>query len=168
MLGFRSDFEEQESLEKFLGCSRHKNFIGTSWIVLSQWSESWKWLQQTWKFVDLNIFRGLGCLELWLFCWTFCRVGLAIPTVEVRFEHLNVEAQVYVGGRALPSLFNFYVNVLEVSNSTRHILFPLSTLFLNSSSTIYEPISFVLLLGVLKLSPYHSQSEETITHTSEC
>lgn len=42
------------------------------------------------------------------------RVGLDIPTIEVRFEHLNVEAEAYVGGRALPTIFNFSVNILEV------------------------------------------------------
>jgi hypothetical protein len=60
------------------------------------------------------------------------RVGVDIPTVEVRFEHVNVEAQVYVGGRALPSLLNFFVNVLEVTNySTYHFL--LSNLLLDLS-----------------------------------
>lgn len=43
-----------------------------------------------------------------------CRVGLELPTIEVRFEDINVEAQVYVGSRALPTLLNFFVNVLEV------------------------------------------------------
>ena len=42
------------------------------------------------------------------------RVGLELPTIEVRFEDINVEAQVYVGRRALPTLFNFFVNVIEV------------------------------------------------------
>jgi len=58
------------------------------------------------------------------------RVGLDIPTVEVRFEHINVEAQVYVGGRALPSLLNFFVNVLEVI--IQHAIFCyISTLIFN-------------------------------------
>jgi hypothetical protein len=60
------------------------------------------------------------------------RVGVDIPTVEVRFDHVNVEAQVYVGGRALPSLLNFFVNVLEVTNySTCQFL--LSNLLLDLS-----------------------------------
>ncbi|KAK7839281.1 abc transporter g family member 40 [Quercus suber] len=41
------------------------------------------------------------------------RVGLELPTIEVRFEHLNVEAEVYIGSRALPTIFNFFVNMLE-------------------------------------------------------
>lgn len=43
-----------------------------------------------------------------------CRVGLEFPTIEVRFEHLSVEAEAYVGGRALPTIFNFSANILEV------------------------------------------------------
>lgn len=41
-------------------------------------------------------------------------VGLDMPTIEVRFEHLYVEAEAYVGSRALPTIFNFSVNMLEV------------------------------------------------------
>lgn len=44
------------------------------------------------------------------------RVGLEIPAIEVRFEHLNVDAKAYVGGRALPTIFNFSANILEASN----------------------------------------------------
>ncbi|XXG63704.1 hypothetical protein AAC387_Pa05g1829 [Persea americana] len=44
------------------------------------------------------------------------QVGIDIPTIEVRFEHLKVDAQAYVGSRGLPSVFNFVVNILEVIN----------------------------------------------------
>ena len=43
-----------------------------------------------------------------------CRVGLDFPTIEVRFEHLNVEAEAHVGSRALPTILNFSINLLEV------------------------------------------------------
>jgi hypothetical protein len=43
-----------------------------------------------------------------------CRVGLDFPTIEVRFEHLNVEAEACVGSRALPTILNFSINLLEV------------------------------------------------------
>lgn len=43
------------------------------------------------------------------------RVGISIPTIEARFEHLNVEAEAYVGSRALPTFFNFIVNTVEVN-----------------------------------------------------
>ncbi|CAL5444031.1 unnamed protein product [Camellia sinensis] len=40
-------------------------------------------------------------------------VGIDIPTIEVKFEHLNVEAEGYVGRRALPTFVNFSANILE-------------------------------------------------------
>ncbi|KAK0572798.1 hypothetical protein LWI29_037469 [Acer saccharum] len=43
------------------------------------------------------------------------RVGLDFPTIEVRFDHLNIEAEAYVGGRALPTIFNFCVNILRMT-----------------------------------------------------
>ncbi|KAK3130632.1 hypothetical protein QOZ80_6BG0495930 [Eleusine coracana subsp. coracana] len=41
------------------------------------------------------------------------RVGIELPTVEVRFEHLNVEAKCHVGSRALPTLANTARNIAE-------------------------------------------------------
>ncbi|KAG5540559.1 hypothetical protein RHGRI_020691 [Rhododendron griersonianum] len=41
------------------------------------------------------------------------RVGINLPTIEVRFEHLNVDAEAYVGGRALPTVSNFFVNIFQ-------------------------------------------------------
>lgn len=43
------------------------------------------------------------------------RVGIAIPTIEVRFEGMNVGAEVHVGSRAVPTLTNYMVNKVEVS-----------------------------------------------------
>uniref|UniRef100_M1DH64 PDR8/PEN3 (PLEIOTROPIC DRUG RESISTANCE8) n=1 Tax=Solanum tuberosum TaxID=4113 RepID=M1DH64_SOLTU len=34
------------------------------------------------------------------------RVGINLPTVEVRFEHLTIETDYYIGDRALPTLLN--------------------------------------------------------------
>ncbi|TKY58467.1 Pleiotropic drug resistance protein 1 [Spatholobus suberectus] len=42
-------------------------------------------------------------------------VGVDIPIIEVRFEHLNVEANVHVGNRALPTLTNYMVNIVEMT-----------------------------------------------------
>nr|XP_048332096.1 pleiotropic drug resistance protein 1-like isoform X3 [Ziziphus jujuba var. spinosa] len=77
------------------------------------------------------------------------RVGLDIPTIEVRFEHLSVEAEAYVGSRALPTIFNFSVNMLEGFLNYLHILpsrkkpFPI----LNDVSGIIKPRRMTLLLG---------------------
>ncbi|KAG8647082.1 hypothetical protein MANES_09G058632v8 [Manihot esculenta] len=40
-------------------------------------------------------------------------VGIEIPTIEVRFEHLSVEGDVHVGSRALPTLLNATLNTIE-------------------------------------------------------
>ncbi|KAK7384765.1 hypothetical protein VNO78_30466 [Psophocarpus tetragonolobus] len=77
------------------------------------------------------------------------RVGLEIPTIEVRFEHINVEAQVYVGSRALPTLLNFFVNVLEGFLNYLHIIpSPKKSLhILQNVSGIIKPKRMTLLLG---------------------
>ncbi|KAG5533074.1 hypothetical protein RHGRI_027341 [Rhododendron griersonianum] len=41
------------------------------------------------------------------------RVGIEIPKIEVRFEHLCVEGDAYVGTRALPTLLNSTLNEIE-------------------------------------------------------
>ncbi|KAI5057346.1 hypothetical protein GOP47_0027361 [Adiantum capillus-veneris] len=41
------------------------------------------------------------------------RVGIELPKIEVRFEHLAVEADVHVGSRSLPTLHNFMINLVE-------------------------------------------------------
>ncbi|KAL2940233.1 ABC transporter G family member 42 [Bienertia sinuspersici] len=41
------------------------------------------------------------------------KVGIRLPTVEVRFEHLTIEADCYVGTRALPTLPNAARNFAE-------------------------------------------------------
>jgi len=58
----------------------------------------------------------------------FCRVGVTQPSVEVRFEDLSVNADVYVGSRALPSLINFTRNIVEVRDFVYRITFSLCNL----------------------------------------
>ncbi|XP_058203379.1 pleiotropic drug resistance protein 2-like isoform X3 [Rhododendron vialii] len=41
------------------------------------------------------------------------RVGIEIPKIEIRFEHLSVDGDIHVGDRALPTLFNATLNALE-------------------------------------------------------
>lgn len=43
-------------------------------------------------------------------------VGVTLPTIEVRYEHVHIEAEAHVGSRALPSVVNFYISLLEVSH----------------------------------------------------
>ncbi|KAL8189299.1 hypothetical protein R6Q57_028865 [Mikania cordata] len=77
------------------------------------------------------------------------RVGIDLPTIEVKFEHLNVEADVSTGSRALPSFFNFYLGVVEsflnllrlLPNKKKHIT------ILDDVSGIIKPGRMTLLLG---------------------
>lgn len=77
------------------------------------------------------------------------RVGIDIPTIEVRYENLNIEAEAYVGNRGLPTIFNSMINVLESLANTLHILpsrkKPLS--ILEDVSGIIKPRRMTLLLG---------------------
>ncbi|KAI8529592.1 hypothetical protein RHMOL_Rhmol12G0236900 [Rhododendron molle] len=41
------------------------------------------------------------------------KVGIILPTVEVRFENLTIEADCYIGDRALPTLPNAALNIAE-------------------------------------------------------
>ena len=51
------------------------------------------------------------------------RVGIEIPTIEVRYENLNLEAEVLIGSRGLPTFINFITNAVDgVFNTLR--LFP--------------------------------------------
>ncbi|XAR69346.1 Sulfate-transporting ATPase [Bertholletia excelsa] len=77
------------------------------------------------------------------------RVGLDLPTIEVRFEHLNVDAEAYIGSRALPTILNFCINIFEGFLNYLHVLpsrkKPLT--ILHDVSGIIEPGRMTLLLG---------------------
>ncbi|KAL7131980.1 hypothetical protein ABFS83_12G041400 [Erythranthe nasuta] len=77
------------------------------------------------------------------------RVGIDLPTIEVRFEHLNVETEAYAGSRALPSFLNFFANFLEGFANYLQIIRsrkkPL--LILNNVTGILKPSRMTLLLG---------------------
>ncbi|XP_074286395.1 pleiotropic drug resistance protein 1-like isoform X3 [Silene latifolia] len=77
------------------------------------------------------------------------RVAIDIPTVEVRFQNLCIDGEAYVGNRALPSIYNSVLNLLEdvlhylhLSNSRK---VPVS--ILHGVSGIIKPGRMVLLLG---------------------
>nr|DAD28757.1 TPA_asm: hypothetical protein HUJ06_030225 [Nelumbo nucifera] len=77
------------------------------------------------------------------------RVGIEIPKIEVRFEHLSVEGDAYVGTRALPTLINSTLNTIEgalglirLSPSKKRVVNILQDL-----SGIVRPSRMTLLLG---------------------
>ncbi|RVW58199.1 Pleiotropic drug resistance protein 1 [Vitis vinifera] len=48
------------------------------------------------------------------------RVGIDVPEIEVRFENLTIDAEAFVGSRALPSFHNFIFSKLEgILNAVR-------------------------------------------------
>ncbi|PQQ17541.1 pleiotropic drug resistance protein 1 [Prunus yedoensis var. nudiflora] len=58
------------------------------------------------------------------------RVGISFPTIEVRFEHLNISAEAYVGSRALPTVLNYCVNLVENDTAFGSSKFGKTTLLL--------------------------------------
>ncbi|CAK9176883.1 unnamed protein product [Ilex paraguariensis] len=77
------------------------------------------------------------------------RVGIDIPKIEVRFEHLAIEGDVHVGSRALPTLLNATLNMAEgVLGALK--LFPSKkrvVKILHDVSGIVKPSRMALLLG---------------------
>ncbi|KAK9054686.1 hypothetical protein SSX86_025765 [Deinandra increscens subsp. villosa] len=77
------------------------------------------------------------------------RVGIDMPTIEVKFDHVTVEADVNTGSRALPSFINFHIDIFEgllslfhlLPNSKRHIT------ILDDVSGVIKPSRMTLLLG---------------------
>ncbi|GJW12152.1 pleiotropic drug resistance protein 2-like protein, partial [Tanacetum coccineum] len=90
-------------------------------------------------------------------CWArdclrgLYRVGIETPKIEVRYEDLSVEGEgdVYVGHRALPSLFNTTFNSIQsvlgligiVPSNKKNVK------ILQSISGIVKPSRLTLLLG---------------------
>lgn len=72
-----------------------------------------------------------------------CRVGIQVPTIEIRYENLTVDAKCVVGDRALPTLKNVTINTVVVYIDTP-ILISVTTSFLNAqfkSATISSSFS---------------------------
>ncbi|RDY03844.1 Pleiotropic drug resistance protein 1, partial [Mucuna pruriens] len=77
------------------------------------------------------------------------RVGISLPTIEVRFENMNVGAEVHVGSRALPTFTNYMVNKVEGLLNFLHVL-PSRKQHINilqNVSGIIRPARMTLLLG---------------------
>ncbi|KAK6929099.1 ABC-2 type transporter [Dillenia turbinata] len=77
------------------------------------------------------------------------RVGIEIPQIEIRFSHLSVEGDAYVGTRALPTLLNSTLNAVEGLLGLLRI-FPSKKRVVNillDVSGIVKPSRMTLLLG---------------------
>ncbi|KAK4725678.1 hypothetical protein R3W88_030595 [Solanum pinnatisectum] len=77
------------------------------------------------------------------------RVGIDLPEIEVRYEHLTIEADAYIGSRALPTFTNFITNFLEDMLNFLHILpsRKRKLTILDDVSGIIKPCRLTLLLG---------------------
>ncbi|XP_058182567.1 pleiotropic drug resistance protein 2-like [Rhododendron vialii] len=77
------------------------------------------------------------------------RVGIEIPKIEVRFEHLCVEGDAYVGTRALPTLLNSTLNEIEGFLGLIKLLPSKKKVvkILQDVSGIVKPSRMTLLLG---------------------
>lgn len=77
------------------------------------------------------------------------KVGIKLPTAEVRFEHLTVEADCYLGTRALPTLPNAALNIAESALGLLGIGWAKTTklTILKDVSGIIKPSRMALLLG---------------------
>ncbi|KAI5408719.1 ABC transporter G family member 31 isoform X2 [Lathyrus oleraceus] len=79
----------------------------------------------------------------------FKRVGLEVPSIEVKFRNLKIGANVKTGTRALPTLINYTRDALEgclnglgISKPKRH-----SLTILNDINGVIKPGRMTLLLG---------------------
>ncbi|KAF8396443.1 hypothetical protein HHK36_018062 [Tetracentron sinense] len=77
------------------------------------------------------------------------RVGIETPKIEVRFDHLSIDGDAYVGSRALPTLLNSTLNAIEgvlglvrLSPSKKRVV-----KILHDVSGVVRPSRMTLLLG---------------------
>ncbi|KAF5739187.1 ABC transporter G family member 31 [Tripterygium wilfordii] len=77
------------------------------------------------------------------------RVGLEVPKVEVRFENLNIQANVQIGSRALPTLINAARDTIENILTGLRLFRPRrhSLTILNNVNGVVKPGRMTLLLG---------------------
>ncbi|TKW32265.1 hypothetical protein SEVIR_2G157400v4 [Setaria viridis] len=77
------------------------------------------------------------------------RVGIDMPTIEVRFEHLDVEAEVRVGSSGLPTVVNSITNTIEEAATALRLLRSRKRKMpvLHDVSGIIKPRRMTLLLG---------------------
>ncbi|GAY59271.1 hypothetical protein CUMW_193230, partial [Citrus unshiu] len=76
-------------------------------------------------------------------------VGIVLPTVEVRFEHLTIEAEAFLASKALPSFTKFFTTIFEDLLNYLHILPSAKKhlTILKDVSGIVKPGRLTLLLG---------------------
>ncbi|XP_016442240.1 ABC transporter G family member 32 isoform X2 [Nicotiana tabacum] len=154
---FREDGDDEEALrwaalERLPTYNRvrrgiFRNIVGESWEVdvdKLQNDERKVVLDRLVKSVDDDWEKFFNRMRL-----RFERVDLDFPKVEVRFQHLTVEAYVHLGSRALPTISNFIFNMTEAFLRQLKIYSGKRTklTILDDISGIIRPSRLTLLLG---------------------
>ncbi|GAB4842031.1 transcription factor [Ancistrocladus abbreviatus] len=107
--------------------------------------------QERRKLIDklINVTEEDNEKFLWKLRNRLDRVGIDFPTIEVRYEHLNIEAEAYVGSRALPTFLNFMINIVEGLLNSLHVLPSRKKhiTILRDISGVIKPRRMTLLLG---------------------
>ncbi|KAK2363926.1 pleiotropic drug resistance protein [Trifolium repens] len=75
------------------------------------------------------------------------RVGIKMPTIEVRFEHMKIKAEVHIGKRASPTLTNYVLDMVEAPLNYILRRRRQQVNILNNVSGIIKPGRMTLLLG---------------------
>ncbi|XP_076923568.1 ABC transporter G family member 36-like, partial [Bidens hawaiensis] len=77
------------------------------------------------------------------------KVGISLPTVEVRFQNLSIEADCHIGDRALPTLINSARDIVESLLASIGMSFSKKAKLriLKDTSGIIKPGRMALLLG---------------------
>lgn len=77
------------------------------------------------------------------------RIGLELPTIEIRYENLTVKANCHVGSRGLPTLWNVFLNILESFASIVHLSPSKKEVLtiLENVNGVIKPGRMTLLLG---------------------
>jgi ABC-type Na+ transport system ATPase subunit NatA len=75
------------------------------------------------------------------------RVGIELPAIEVRYEHLTVNADVHQGSRATPSLPNFFKSLIEWPFQVLGATKKTKLNILQDVSGVLKPRRLTLLLG---------------------
>ncbi|KZV31666.1 pleiotropic drug resistance protein 1-like [Dorcoceras hygrometricum] len=77
------------------------------------------------------------------------RVGIDLPTIEVRYDHLCIDAEAFSQSRSLPTFINFILNMAGGILNTLHLLSSGKKPFtiLKDVSGIIKPCRMTLLLG---------------------
>ncbi|KAJ0971263.1 hypothetical protein J5N97_019222 [Dioscorea zingiberensis] len=77
------------------------------------------------------------------------RVGIENPTIEVRFENLEISTEAFIGSSGVPTVLNFFVNKIEEVLNSLHVLpsRKKQITILDNISGIVKPSRMALLLG---------------------